>query len=268
MLEAKGIATAALDVRLLMQAVSGFDHAQLIAAPEHVLSDFEADDFERFLNRRCNAEPVSRILGKREFYGRDFIVTPDVLDPRPDTEALIDLCLRLMPADVPFRFADMGAGSGAIAVTLLAERPLSTGVAVDVSPAALSVVRQNAEVNGVLKRLALSESDWFSSLQGSFDLIVSNPPYITKADIEGLAPEVRCHDPLLALDGGDDGLSCYRILAAGAGELLGPQGKVIVEAGYGQSDDIKYIFRDNGLHFIEQALDLSGIVRVLAFTPA
>jgi HemK-like putative methylase len=129
MLEAKGIATAALDVRLLMQAVSGFDHAQLIAAPEHVLSDFEADDFERFLNRRCNAEPVSRILGKREFYGRDFIVTPDVLDPRPDTEALIDLCLRLMPADVPFRFADMGAGSGAIAVTLLAERPLSTGVA-------------------------------------------------------------------------------------------------------------------------------------------
>ncbi len=165
---------------------------------------------------------MSRILGEREFYGRIFSVTPDVLDPRPDTETLIDAALKLMPPSA--RLLDLGTGSGVIMVTLLAERPDASGVAVDLSPSALAVARANAERNGVAARLTLHSGEWFEPVGDErFDLILSNPPYVPEAEIEGLAPDVREHDPRLALAGGPDGLEAYRAIAAGAMRHLKPQ---------------------------------------------
>jgi len=260
-LAAAGVDTAALDARLLLQEATGLDHAALIAAPEAVVADTAA--FHDMVQRRIAREPVSRILGQREFYGRGFLVTPAVLDPRADTETLIEAALPLMAKDA--RLLDLGTGSGIIAITLLAERPAATGLASDFSAAALAVARANARRHGVAGRLALIEADWFSGVTGVFDLIVSNPPYIPAGGIAGLQPEVLAHDPLAALDGGPDGLGPYRHIAAGAWPHLAPGGHVLVEIGAGQADAINAIFTGNSFRCVGRYLDLGGHIRVLHF---
>lgn len=264
-LKAAGIATAALDARLLLQHAAGLSHAQLVADPDLTVEERAAARFESFIRRRLAHEPVSRILGEREFHGRIFMVTPDVLDPRPDTEALIEEALpRLKPG---MRVLDLGAGSGAVIVTLLAERAGVTGVAVDVSPAALSVTMENARRLGVADRLTAVEGSWYDAVAGRFDVIVSNPPYIAAADIAGLAAEVRNFDPHLALAGGADGLAAYRAIAAGAAAHLTPGGLVVVEVGAGQSEDVAAIFRARGLALAASRADLGGHTRALVFAP-
>jgi release factor glutamine methyltransferase len=241
------------------------EHADLISAPDRLLSDEEQSLLLQLEGQRTRGQPYSRIAGVREFYGRDFRITPQVLDPRPDTESIIELCLRNVSRNGAFQFADLGCGSGAIAVTLLMECPLAHGVAIDVSHAALDVTAQNAADHGVGNRLSVRASNWFAGIDGAFDLIVTNPPYVRSGDIATLDREVREHDPLLALDGGSDGLSCYRSIALQSGAHLAVGGVVVVEAGYGQADDIKYIFRDNGFRKKDEAADLAGIIRALAF---
>jgi release factor glutamine methyltransferase len=216
--------------------------------------------------RREAREPVSRILGEREFHGRPFRVTPDTLDPRPDTETLVQMALALMPKTA--RFLELGAGTGAVAVTLLAERPECFGVATDISAAALAVARGNAERHGVADRLRLLEGSWFEPVSGVFDIIVSNPPYIPAGDIAGLSPDVRSFDPRLALDGGADGLDAYRAIAAGAADRLVPGGHVAVEIGAGQAAEVAAIFLLAGFLPAGQHLDLGGHVRCLAFQRA
>jgi len=263
-LMAAGIETAALDARLLLQHAAGVSHEALIAAPERPVEAGTAARFRGFLNRRLNHEPVSRILGEREFYGRVFVVTPAVLDPRPDTETLIDEALA-KAGSAPL-ILDLGTGSGAIAVTMLAERPAARGVATDLSAAALAVARDNALRLGVADRLTLVHGSWFDGIVGRFDLILSNPPYIPLAEIAGLAPEVREFDPLRALDGGPDGLSAYRRIAAGALSHLAAGGRVIVEIGAGQEAGIGGIFAEQGLREIGRRRDLAGHVRCLTFS--
>lgn len=258
---------AALDARLLLQAALGVDHAGLVAGMTDAMPAGATALYGRYLARRRAREPVSKILGTRDFHGRRFRVTADVLDPRPDTETLIELALGL-EALPHRRVLDLGSGSGALICTLLAEWPLAAGTAVDLSPAALAVTGANAAALGVAGRLMLLHGSWFAPVTGLFDLIISNPPYIPAAEIAGLEPDVRDHDPWLALDGGDDGLSCYRLIAVGAGAHLLPAGHIIVEAGAGQATDIQAIFEREGFALASQRRDLGGHVRALCFVHA
>ena len=262
-LQAARCQTAKLDARLLAEAASGLSHADMIARPDTVLAPAQMQRLEDMLVRREAGEPVSRILGEREFYGRTFKVTPDVLDPRPDTETLVDAALPLLAGIARPRILDIGTGSGAIIVTLLAEVPGAAGVATDLSPAALAVARHNAAVSGVDGRLELVETAWARGIDGQFDLIVSNPPYIPQHSIAGLDREVREHDPHLALAGGPDGLDAYRALLAEAAQLVKPGGHVVVEFGAGQDEDVVRIAKAHGLALVDGGLvkDLGGHVR-------
>ena len=262
----KGSDTPKLDARLLLQAAAGLSREDLILGPDRPLTAEQLARFESFIARRERHEPVSRILGEREFYGRAFRVTPDTLDPRPDTETIIDAALPLMPQGA--RLLDLGTGTGAIAITLLAERPDASGVATDLSPAALAVAGENARSLGVADRLALREGSWFAPVDGRFDIILSNPPYIPSGDIAGLAPDVRNFDPSLALSGGTDGLDPYRLIATGAAAHLAAGGHVLVEIGAGQADDIEAIFAGAGFRRAGRHRDLGGHDRGLAFNRA
>jgi release factor glutamine methyltransferase len=262
-LKAAGCGTPVLDARLLLQAAAGLSREQLILGPDQVLTPEQFAAFEGYIARRERHEPVSRILGAREFYGRVFRVTPDTLDPRPDTETIIDAALAIMPKAA--RLLDLGTGTGAIAITLLAERPDASGLATDVSPAALAVARENATRLGVVDRLMLVEGSWYAPVAGHFDIILSNPPYIPAEDISALEPEVRNFDPALALSGGNDGLDPYRTIATGAAARLAAGGQVLVEIGAGQAEDVEAIFATAGLRAAGRHRDLGGHDRCLAF---
>ncbi len=264
-LSVRGIETAALDARLLLQASAGLTHTDIVAEPDLILAPEVVDKFWTLVERRSAFEPVSRILGVREFYGRDFKITPAVLDPRADTETLIGVGLALAKGKETFRFLDLGTGSGAIAVTLLAELPMALGVATDVSGEALAVAKANAVTHGVADRLSLLKADWYGGVAGNFDLIVSNPPYIPAGEIEGLGPEVRDYDPDLALAGGADGLAAYRRIAAGAQRFLAPSGHVLVEVGATQAQAVNAIFAEEGFVPAGQFRDLGGHARALSF---
>ncbi len=256
--------TADLDARLLLQEVTGFDHAGFIAADGQALTPDKLQYFETLLARRLAHEPVSRILGWREFYGRRFVVTPDVLDPRPDSEAAIELALAFRMEE-PRQILDIGSGSGALIVTLLAAWPRARGFAVDLSAPALAVTRRNAEALGVGGRLSCRLGSVFADAAGPFDLVISNPPYIPTADLAGLAPDVRDHDPQMALDGGEDGLAVYRAIAGGVRTRLAPGGLLVVEIGQGQGPVVRDLLRAAGLDFLASRQDLAGIERALAF---
>jgi len=263
-LEQQGIETAALDARLLLQRAAGLTHADLIANPDRSLAKPAIQTLQHMLERRHKHEPVSRILGEREFYGRRFAIDESVLDPRPETETLVEAALAALPSQG--RILDLGTGSGAIITTLLAERQDTTGVAADRSAQTLSIARRNAERHGVLDRLELINGDWFQPVKGLFNLVVSNPPYIPTAEIARLAPEVQKFDPRLALDGGSEGLDAYRAISKGVATHLEPQGRLMLEIGAGQEQAVIAICQQAGLVHCQSALDLAGHVRCLVFT--
>lgn len=262
-LQLAGIAGAALDARLLFQHASGLRHDAIISESEQEITPKVAQGFRALIARREGHEPVSRIIGEREFHGRSFVVAPSVLDPRPDTETLIEEALAQLGQSP--RILDLGVGSGAIIVTLLAERADATGVGVDVSTKALAVAETNARLHGVGQRLQLVHGSWFDGVEGVFDAIVSNPPYIPAGDIAGLSPDVRDFDPALALDGGADGLSAYRRIAAGVRAHVAAGGKIMVEIGAGQAGDVTALFTVAGFSLLNRRSDLGGHARVLSF---
>ncbi len=224
------------------------------------LADATGADFATLVRRRAAREPFSHLSGYRDFWKHRFRVTPDVLDPRPDTEALVALAL-----EEPFRkVLDLGTGSGCILISLLAERPEAQGVGTDVSEQAVLVAGENAAAIGVADRLVLPLSDWFEDVGGQFDLIVSNPPYIALAEMDGLAPEVRLHEPRGALTDERDGLEAYRAIAAGAPDHLRPGGRLLVEIGPTQADAVMSLFRTKGLEDVMVHPDLDGRDRVVA----
>lgn len=248
------------DARLLLAEAIGMPVARLTLEPEWVVSEDQVKVFHGYLARRSAREPVSRILGRRSFWGRQFEVTPDVLDPRPETETLIAEALK---GPVPERLIDLGCGSGIIGITLLAEWPTARAVSTDVSQPCLEVTRRNAHHIGVADRLTTMVSDWFDRVEGAFDLIVSNPPYITEAEMAHLDPDVALHDPHLALTPGGDGLSPYRVLAAGTAKHLRPDGRLLVEIGWKQGPDVAGIFKAHGLTDVGILPDLDGRDRVV-----
>jgi release factor glutamine methyltransferase len=260
------IAAPELDARLLLCHATGLSHEAYVAALNDALAPEAAARFGAFVERRLVGEPVSRIIGIREFYGRSFSIDASTLDPRPDTETLIEAALGLVDREAPLSILDLGTGSGCILITLLAELPRASGVGVDVSLPALEQARANAQILGVGHRAAFLASDWLEAVEGSFDLVVANPPYLSAADMAGLSPEVRDHDPAPALDGGPDGLSAYRRIVPGLRKALRPGGFALFEIGPGQDQAVSRLLAEAGLDVGEgQHLwrDLAGRPRVV-----
>jgi release factor glutamine methyltransferase len=267
-LSGTGNPTPALDARLLLQQAAEISHETVIADPKRVIAPDAVARFQVFLARRLAGEPVARILGEREFYGRAFKITQATLDPRPDTETLIEAALGFMPAHRACRIIDLGCGSGIIGVTLLAERPEAEAVMTDISPKALAVARENAGRYGILKRCTFHHGSWFADVEGRFDLILSNPPYIPRPILPTLAAEVRTFDPEIALVGGLDGLQAYREIAHRAASFLAARGHLIVEIGEGQATEITDVFSNHRLLAGGRWRDLAGQVRCLEFSQA
>jgi release factor glutamine methyltransferase len=263
-LKAAGIESPVIDARLLVEAATGTRRIDLVTDPYRVVTPDQADLLEGYLARRERREPVSRILGAKGFWKIMLRVTPDVLTPRPDTESILDVVLAAFDAQRRFQVLDLGVGSGAILLAILAERPGATGLGIDVSEEALAVARDNAASLGVEGRAAFLRTDWTAGLaEASFDLVVSNPPYIPREVIPTLDPEVRDHEPWLALDGGADGLDAYRVLAPEILRVLRPGGLFAVEIGHDQAAAVSALFRDAGAQAVRTVQDLAQRDRVV-----
>ena len=264
-LRALGVEEADREATLLLTNACALRSIDLISAPEAPLGEAVAR-LEAFAARRSAGEPLSRILGRREFWSLDFTISPDVLDPRPDTETIVEAALTAFAErrSEPLSVLDLGVGSGALLAALLTELPRARGLGVDRSEAAARIARANIEALGLAARAEIRLGDWTEGLAEPFDLIVSNPPYIRSGDIAGLAREVRDHDPHLALDGGADGLAAYRALAPSIARLLAPQGWFFLEVGAGQAGDVEAIASEAGLAALSSFVDLAGVARVVA----
>lgn len=264
-LRAAGVPDPARDARVLLAHAARIDAARVtLIAPDAIPPEVE-ERFEQLVALRAVRVPVSQLIGRRAFYGRDFLVTRDVLDPRPETETLIEAALAL-PFD---RVLDLGVGSGAILVTLLAERSQATGLGVDISDAACLQASANAVLHGVEERAEIRRSDWLSDVSGRFDLIVSNPPYLTRGEYDTASPELTRHEPRIALTDGADGLSAYRLIAARAPGYLSEGGRLICEIGWQSGARVSGIFADQGWALVQVLRDLGGRDRaILAQNPA
>ncbi|WP_230530081.1 peptide chain release factor N(5)-glutamine methyltransferase [Microvirga roseola] len=260
-----GFETAALDARLLLLSATGIAATDLVIRPDEPLTPGQAATLADFVRRRLAHEPVARIIGEREFWGLPFALSPETLVPRPDTETVVETTLKLLPdRQAPLRLVDFGTGSGCLLVALLHELPQATGLGIDLSFGALVTARRNAHANGVGERSRFAVSRWAEAVRGPFDLIVSNPPYIASDVIPTLDREVREHDPLLALDGGPDGLAPYRILLREARRLLVSGGLMALEIGYDQGEALKALAEAESLEILDLAHDLSGHPRCIA----
>ena len=264
-LKAAKVDSPVIDARLLLEAAAGASRTDIVTDPYREVSAEQQATLDGYVERRSRREPVSRILGRKGFWKIMLEVTPDVLSPRPDTETVVQESLAAFDEHRRFDVLDLGVGSGAILLAILAERPLARGLGTDVSPEALAVARDNAAHLGLADRMALMHGDWTQGMaDASFDLVVSNPPYIREAEIAELDPEVRDHDPRLALSGGEDGLEHYRRLAPEVMRVLRPGGRFLLEIGHDQSAQVEELMRAAGAAEIRTVKDLSLKDRVVA----
>ncbi len=258
-LRAAGIDQPARDARVLLAHAARIEAARVtLIAPEDLAPDI-GERYEQLIALRAVRVPVSHLLGEREFYGRRFKISADVLDPRPETETLIEAAL-CAPFD---RVLDLGLGSGCILVTLLAENPAASGLGVDLSEAACLQASANAVLHRVQDRVEIVQSDWFGRVRGRFDLIVSNPPYIAWDEMAGLQEEVRRHEPEMALTDGGDGLGAYRAIAARVRDHLTPGGRLLLEIGPTQAEAVTGLLNRAGLGEVRVVHDLAGRPRVI-----
>jgi release factor glutamine methyltransferase len=265
-----GIGESALDARLLVCAAADISHADLIRDPDLALGDSAARRLADFAARRIAREPVSRILGFRGFWDLEILVTKDVLDPRPETETLVEAAREMLASrrTAPLRIVDLGTGSGALLCALLREFPAATGLGIELSAAACGVARDNLARCGLASRGEILHGDWALARGRRFDLAIANPPYIASGLISALAPEVRDHDPRLALDGGPDGLDAYRAIAHLLPLILAAEGLAILETGAEQGEAVGALVQSAGLTGAARRRDLSGRARaIVAFLP-
>jgi release factor glutamine methyltransferase len=263
-LEGAGIEAPVIDARLLLEAATGSSRTDILTDPYRALTPAQAETLEGYQTRRVAREPVSHILGRKGFWTVELKVTRDVLTPRPDTETVVNAVLKSLPADEPMRILDLGAGSGAILLALLAERPLWSGVGVDVSEPALEVARENAALLGLDARAVFVHGLWAEGQPDqAFDAVVSNPPYIPTGDIDALEPEVSLHEPRLALDGGVDGLDAYRVLAPQVLRVLKPGGVFALEIGHDQGRAVEALMQAARAGFCRVVSDLGQRDRVV-----
>jgi release factor glutamine methyltransferase len=268
-LASSGAANPSLDARCLVEAACGLDRAALVAHGDRPLGA-SARHLNALATRRLGGEPLARILGSQEFWGLPFSLSAATLVPRPETETLVEEVLRWCETSHArqrsWRILDLGTGSGCIGIALLTELPDATLLGIDRSPQALATARRNADRHGVAERARWVAGDWATAIDASFDIVVSNPPYVTSRDIPTLSSEVRDHDPLLALDGGADGLACYRAILSELEGILAPGGRVFLEMGLGQEASVRTLLEVRGLAEIRSHADLAGIVRVIGAT--
>lgn len=267
---ARGLENAEREARALIKAGLGLTDLDLVARAELAVSHDDAIRLRALAARRAAGEPLARLAGRREFWSLDFALAPETLVPRPETETLVEAALALFPdSRAPLRILDLGTGSGALLAALLSEYPAAYGVGVDLSQGAARQARDNLARLGLRERAGVLVGRWAEAIAGRFDLVVSNPPYIPSNDIATLDREVREHDPLLALDGGPQGLDAYRALARALPALLRPGGRGVLELGIGQEDDVAALLAAAGLPADGPARrDLSGIARAIVTRPA
>jgi len=262
--EQAGLEEPKREARLALCEAGGLSPASLIADPNKTVGDLAASRLIDFAQRRAAGEPLSRIAGRREFWGLTLAISPDVLDPRPETETVVQAALDLIGARRErLRILDLGVGSGAILCALLCECPAAQGIGVDASPAAVAIARRNVEALGFAGRAAIRLGSWTEGLEGGFDLIVANPPYVRGADVDRLDRAVRDFDPHLALDGGADGLDAYRAIVPAAAQLLAPGGWLVMEIGAGQAREVVALVDEARYAEAEVRCDLAGIERVV-----
>jgi release factor glutamine methyltransferase len=259
-----GIDNARREARLLLSVALDEPTESLLGSPQRLLDSGIERAYEALLRRRAGREPMSQILGRREFWSLPFAVSSDILTPRPDSETVVEAALDAV-ADraAPLRILDLGTGSGCLLLALLSELPHASGIGTDISAAACRLARDNAGALGLAGRARFIVGDWSAAVAGRFDLIVANPPYIPSPALDSLMPEVRDHEPRRALDGGDDGLDAYRRLLPGIGRLLDPDGRMLVEIGAGQGDEVAALLPSVELTICDRRCDLAGIERCL-----
>jgi release factor glutamine methyltransferase len=258
------IESASLDARLLLQHILGVTREQLLADNRLSLSFEQEEAYQDLIDKRLRRQPISQLIGKREFWGHSFKVTPATLDPRPDSETLIEAILGVFrDKSAALNILDLGTGTGCLLLTLLSEYENARGTGVDICESALGVAQENAANLGLKPRSQFVQSRWSEKLEGTFDIIISNPPYIPTRTIESLAPEVCRFEPKLALDGGEDGLDCYRAIAAQLPKLLAKDGLAIFELGIGQQRDVETIVTEQGLQVTGVKEDLASIPRCI-----
>lgn len=261
---AVGVDSPVLDARLLLEAGAGVSRMDIVTDPRRVLTPEQVAAVRALVDRRATREPVSHIIGRKAFWTLDLTVSPSVLSPRPETEFLVEFALAALAPTRPARVLDLGVGSGAILLSILAERDLVSGIGLDVSAEALAVAHGNALALKLDNRVELHHGDWSVAFSEQFDLVLSNPPYIPSAEIDALAPEVSRYEPRVALDGGVDGLDAYRAIVPRLAALVKPGGSFAFEVGRGQAGAVEGLIRIAGYKVLASKKDLSGIVRVVA----
>lgn len=265
-----GLADAATDARVLLAGLLDLSPTEILLQADRPVAADDRARIDAAVARRIKREPVHRILGMRDFHGVRLALSPDTLEPRPDTEILVEAMLeparRIIARKGSARLLDLGTGTGAIALALLKEIPELQAVGADLAPGALETARRNADLNGVADRFSTVETCWFDRIEGRFDIIVSNPPYITRDVIAELEPDVRHYDPILALDGGPDGLDAYRAIASGIDNFLDEDGWIGLEIGFDQKQTVTALFSDAGYTLTDAFRDYGGQDRVLVFT--
>ena len=267
LLSEESIPSPGREASLLLRYVLKCDAAFVYAHPDHRLNAMESILFKAVINRRAAHEPYQYIVGKQEFFGLEFEVTSDVLIPRPETEILVENAIDEYKKKGPFCFCDIGIGSGCIAISMLANLAKATAVGVDASDAAIDVAAHNARTLGVADRLDLVQGNVFDAVDGqTFDLIVSNPPYVPEADLGSLQPEVKSFEPRIALTGGEDGLNIVRKLIVDSAKHLNPRGLLYIEIGWNQSEQVREVFADALWKSVEFLPDLQGIPRIVKST--
>ena len=260
-----GIETNSLDARIILREIFNFDEKELILNSDLILSESKISKVQKIITRRLNFEPVSKIFGKRDFYNSTFSISDDVLDPRPETENIVEIANNFILEKGYESFIDLGTGSGCIILSILKENKNLTAVGVDISIDAINIAKKNSKDMNLEKRSSFLVSNWLSSVYNSYDLIISNPPYIPSDEIITLSKTVKNFDPLISLDGGQDGLECYKEIAQDINRVINKNGRVILEIGYNQAHDVIKIFESKEFKLLKIYKDINGLNRILTF---
>ena len=260
-----GIETSSLDSRIILKEVFCFDEKELILNSQLIVTKNKISEVNKILARRISGEPVSKIFGKRDFYKSTFLISEDVLDPRPETELIIEIANNFILDKGYKNFIDLGTGSGCIILSILKDNKSLSALGIDISNKAINIAQKNCSNLNLEKQATFLVSNWLSKVSGSYDLIISNPPYIPSKDVDTLSANVKNYDPLISLDGGEDGLKCYRQIAEDINRVIGKNGRVVLEIGYNQAEDVIKIFESKDFIFLDKYIDINGLDRILTF---
>ena len=260
-----GIETPELDARIILKEVLSLDDKDLILKESLDIPEEMIEKIITIESRRLNGEPISKIFKKRDFYNSTFVISNDVLDPRPETELIVEIANNYINKNEVKNILDLGTGSGCILLSILKENRMINGLGIDLSKEAISIAKQNSKKLNLETQSNFLVSNWMSSVNYKYDLVVSNPPYIASEDIKKLSKSVKIYDPILSLDGGEDGLNSYRLIASDLKRIISMNALIIIEIGYNQSLEVIDIFKKNDFKLIKKYNDINGLDRVLTF---